>query len=41
MSKFVWVQKVKGKEYYYVYVDAVRLSETSPNKFWRDQPKGK
>jgi len=37
MSKFVWSQKAKGNESdMYIYVDAVRLSETSPNKFSRN-----
>ena len=39
-SKFVWVHKAKGNESY-MYVGVVRLSETSPNKFWRNQAEGK
>ena len=31
----------QGKRILYVYVDAVRLSETSPNKFWRNQAERK
>ena len=31
----------QGKRILYVYVDAVRLSEMSPNKFWRNQAEGK
>ena len=36
----VWDEKAKGNGFH-MYVGAVRPSETSPNKFWRDQPKGK
>ena len=39
-SKCVWAQKVKRNESY-LYADAVRLSKTSPNKFWRNQAEGK
>ena len=30
----------QGKRILYVYVDAVRLSEMSPDKFWRNQAEG-
>ena len=33
--------EVQGKRILYVYVDAVRLSKTSPDKFWRNPAEGK
>ena len=33
---FVWVQEDKGHQSY-MYVGAVRLSEMSPNQFWRNK----